>query len=111
MHLSHLPQSVLFGFFWQNRFCGDRSDRITSDGRVYLTTSIGASPTFLQTADKVIIEINRRQSPRISEMADIIIPGAASLFGCRWIWIIRSNESANLCTRGSSPCGRHSRNR
>jgi propionyl-CoA:succinyl-CoA transferase len=74
MHLSHLPQSVLFGFFGKIDFAVIEATEITSDGRVYLTTSIGASPTFLQTADKVIIEINRRQSPRISEMADIIIP-------------------------------------
>ena len=74
MHLSHLPQSVLFGFFGKIDFAVIEATEITHDGRVYLTTSIGASPTFLQTADKVIIEINRRQSPRISEMADIIIP-------------------------------------
>ena len=74
MHLSHLPQSVLFGFFGKIDFAVIEATEITADGRVYLTTSIGASPTFLQTADKVIIEINRRQSPRISEMADIIIP-------------------------------------
>ncbi len=74
MHLSHLPQSVLFGFFGKIDFAVVEATEITSDGRVYLTTSIGASPTFLQTAEKVIIEVNGRQSPRISEIADIIIP-------------------------------------
>ena len=59
MHLSHLPQSVLFGFFGKIDFAVIEATEITRDGRVYLTTSIGASPTFLQTADKVIIEINR----------------------------------------------------
>lgn len=74
MHLSHVPQSVLFGFFGKIDFAVVEATEITADGRVYLTTSIGASPTFLQAADKVIIEINRRPTPRISEMADIIIP-------------------------------------
>ncbi|HTQ40039.1 MAG TPA: succinate CoA transferase [Pirellulales bacterium] len=74
MHLSHLPQSVLFGFFGKIDFAVIEATEITSDGRVYLSTSIGASPTFLQAADKVIIEVNRRQSHRISEIADILIP-------------------------------------
>ena len=74
MHLSHLPQSVNFGFFGKIDYAVIEATEITADGRVYLTTSIGASPTFLQTAEKVIIEINRHQPPRISEMADIIIP-------------------------------------
>ena len=46
---------------------------VTRDGRVYLTTSIGASPTYLQCAERVIIEINRRHSPRLCEMADIFV--------------------------------------
>ncbi len=73
MHLSHVAQSVLFGFFGQVDVAVVEASEVTADGRVYLTTSIGASPTFLQAADKVIIELNRKQSPRISEMADIMI--------------------------------------
>ena len=74
MHLSHVPQSVLFGFFGKIDFAVIEASRVTSDGRVYLTNSIGASPTFLQAADKVIIELNRSASAKISEMADIVIP-------------------------------------
>jgi succinate CoA transferase len=74
MHLSHVPQSVLFGFFGKIDFAVVEASRVTSDGRVYLTTSVGASPTFLQAADKVIIELNRSASAKISEMADIVIP-------------------------------------
>ena len=73
MHLSHVPQSVLFGFFGKIDFAVIEASRVTSDGRVYLTNSIGASPTFLQAADKVIIELNRSASAKISEMADIVI--------------------------------------
>jgi succinate CoA transferase len=74
MHLSHLPQSVLFGFFGKIDFAVIEATEITTDGRVYLSTSIGASPTFLQAAEKVVIEVNRRQPPRISETADILVP-------------------------------------
>ncbi len=74
MHLSHVPQSVLFGFFGPVDVAVIEATEVTPDGRVYLTTSVGASPTFLQVADKVIIERNRHPSRRISEMADIIVP-------------------------------------
>ncbi len=74
MHLSHLPQSVLFGFFGKVDVAVIEATEVTPDGRVYLTTSVGASPTFLQVADKVIFEVNRRQARRISDMADITIP-------------------------------------
>jgi propionyl-CoA:succinyl-CoA transferase len=74
MHLSHVPQSVLFGFFGKIDFAVIEASRVTADGRVFLTNSIGASPTFLQAADKVIIELNRGASAKISDMADIVIP-------------------------------------
>jgi succinate CoA transferase len=74
MHLSHVPQSVLFGFFGPVDVAVVEATAVTADGRVYLPTSIGASPTFLQVAKKVILEVNRRHPRRVSEMADIVIP-------------------------------------
>lgn len=74
MHVSHVPQSVLFGFFGKIDVAVVEAAEVTKDGRVYLTTSVGASPTFLHAAEKVILEVNRQQSRAISEMADIIIP-------------------------------------
>lgn len=74
MHLSHLPQSVLFGFFGKVNIAVIEATEVTSDGRVYLSTSIGASPTFLHVAEKVIIELNRHPSRQISETADILVP-------------------------------------
>jgi acetyl-CoA hydrolase len=72
MHLSHVPQTLSFGFFGRMDYAVIEATEITPDGRVYLTTSIGASPTFLQYADKVIIEINRFHSPRLREMHDVM---------------------------------------
>jgi len=73
MHLSYVPQTVAFGFFGQVNLAVIEATEITRDGRVYLTTSIGASPSYLRCAEKVVIEINTRQSQRLREMADIII--------------------------------------
>jgi len=73
MHLSHVPQTVAAGFFGKIDMAVVEATEITPDGRVFLTTSIGTSPTYLQQAKRVIIEINRRQSPRLREMADIFI--------------------------------------
>ena len=74
MHLSHVPQSVLFGFFGEIDVAVIEASEVTADGRVYLTTSIGASPTFLQVAKKVIIEVNKFPPREISDLADIIVP-------------------------------------
>ena len=71
MHLSHLPQAVQNGFLGDINWAVIEAAEVTSDGRIYLPTSIGASPTFLKTAEKVIIELNRYHSVRLSEMADI----------------------------------------
>jgi acetyl-CoA hydrolase len=73
MHLSHVPQTVSFGFFGKINFAVIEATEITPDGRVFLTTSIGASPTYLKCADRVIIEINGHHSMRLREMADIMI--------------------------------------
>jgi len=74
MHLSHVPRSVLFNLFGRIDYAVVEATEVTSDGRVYLSTSIGASPTFLKKADKVIIEINENHTPRISDLADIVMP-------------------------------------
>lgn len=74
MHLSHIPQAVRSGVFGKVNVAVVEASEVTKDGRVYLTTSIGASPTFLQAADKIILEVNRRHSVQISEMADIVTP-------------------------------------
>lgn len=73
MHLSHVPQMAAWGFFGKIDLAVVEATEITADGRVYLTSSIGASPTYLQLADKVIIELNRHHSPRLRELADITV--------------------------------------
>ena len=73
LHLSHVPQAVLCGFFGKLNLAVVEATEITPDGRVFLTSSIGASATYLQCAEKVVIELNRYHSPRLREMADIFV--------------------------------------
>jgi len=73
MHLSAFPQAVDAGFFGEIDVAVIEATEITRDGRVYLSTSIGASPTFLKCAKKVIVEVNEYHCNRLSEMADIAI--------------------------------------
>ncbi len=73
MHLSHLPQIIAEGFLGKIHLAVVEATEITADGRVYLTTSIGASPTFLRNAEKVVVEINHNHSKRLREIADIYI--------------------------------------
>ncbi len=73
MHLSHVPQMVEFGFFGEIDFAVVEAVDVYRDGRIFLSTSVGASPTFLKHAKKVIVEINRYHNPRVMEMHDIKI--------------------------------------
>ncbi|MGO9467586.1 MAG: succinate CoA transferase [Isosphaeraceae bacterium] len=73
MHLSHVSQMVLEGFLGRIDFAIVEATEITPDGKVYLTTGIGNAPTFLQYAQRVIVEINAHHSPRLREMADIVV--------------------------------------
>ena len=73
MHLSHLAQTVSAGFFGPIDTAVVEATEITPDGRVFLTSSIGASPTWLACADKIIIEINHHHSHRLRELADVFI--------------------------------------
>jgi acetyl-CoA hydrolase len=73
MHLSHLGQTVSSGFFGKVDFAIVEAAEVTPDGKVYLTTSVGATPTYLKCAEKVILEINRYHSKRLREMTDITI--------------------------------------
>ena len=73
MHLSQLSQTILAGFHGKLNFAVVEATEVTPDGRVYLTTSVGATPSYLKYADYVVIEINQFHSKRLREMADILI--------------------------------------
>lgn len=74
MHLSHLPQQVRCGFLGPIDWAIVEASDITPDGEVVLSTSVGASPTFLHSAQKVIIELNRFHLPKLRGFHDIYEP-------------------------------------
>lgn len=74
MHLSQLPQFVRCGFLGQFDWAIVEAAGVTPDGQIVLTTSVGATPTFLRTAKKVILEINQAHSPQLCGFHDIYEP-------------------------------------
>lgn len=73
LHLSHVPQLVEDGFLGKVDFAVVEAVDVTSDGRVYLSTSVGTSPVYLRRAEKVFIELNRHHAPQLAEMHDILV--------------------------------------
>jgi acetyl-CoA hydrolase len=74
MHLSMLPQMVRYGSLGPLHWAVVEACDITAGGGIVLSTSVGASPTFLNRADKILIELNRRHAPNLLGMHDIFEP-------------------------------------
>jgi succinate CoA transferase len=74
MHLSVLQQWVRYGFLGKIDFAVVEACDVTADGQITLTTSVGATNTFLQRADKVIIEINSYHPTELYGLHDIYEP-------------------------------------
>ncbi|MDD4754041.1 MAG: acetyl-CoA hydrolase/transferase family protein, partial [Desulfitobacteriaceae bacterium] len=71
IHLSHFPQYVKYGFVGKVDLAIIEAVAITEEGNIIPSTSIGCSPTFVEMADKVIVEINLSQPLELEGMADI----------------------------------------
>lgn len=71
MHLSHVAQHVLFGFFGKVDVALVEVAAIEEDGALIPSTSIGNNKTWLELADKVILEVNSWQDLRLDGMHDI----------------------------------------
>jgi succinate CoA transferase len=76
LHLSHVPQYVEYGFLGQIDVAIVEATEVTDDGKVYLTTAGGASPSYLRHAKKVVIELNKHATPRLREMHDVYGPAS-----------------------------------
>ena len=72
IHLSHFPQMIEFGFMGSIDFAVVEAVDVTDDGRIYLSSSVGVTPTLLKHADKVIVELNQHHSKRLWEMHDVV---------------------------------------
>jgi acetyl-CoA hydrolase len=74
MHLSLLPQIVRYGFLGPIHWAVVEACDITAGGGIVLSTSVGATPTFLSHADRILVELNARHSPQLLGMHDIYEP-------------------------------------
>lgn len=74
MHLSQLPQAVRYGFLGEMDWAVVEVCEIKPTGEATLTSSVGASPTFLHKAKRVILELNRRHPAALRGFHDIYEP-------------------------------------
>lgn len=71
MHLSHVAQSAWFGFLGHLDVAVVEVIGILPGGRLIPSTSVGNNKTWLDQADKIILEINLHQTPALEGMHDI----------------------------------------
>jgi acetyl-CoA hydrolase len=74
MHLSMLPQAVRYGFLGPVHWAVVEACDVTAGGGIVLTSSVGATPTFIRKAEKILIELNRKHPPTLLGMHDIYEP-------------------------------------
>jgi succinate CoA transferase len=74
LHLSQLQQHVRTGAMGPVRWAVLEVADITPDGRVVLTSGVGAAPTFARCAEKIILELNRRHPASLCGLHDIYEP-------------------------------------
>jgi succinyl-CoA:acetate CoA-transferase len=71
IHLSHVAQHVWFGFLGKLDIAIVEVAGIREDGSLIPSSSIGNNKTWLDLADKVILEVNSWQDLRLEGMHDI----------------------------------------
>ena len=71
IHLSHVAQHVWFGFLGKLDIAIVEVAGIREDGSLIPSSSIGNNKTWLDLADKVILEVNSWQDMRLEGMHDI----------------------------------------
>jgi succinyl-CoA:acetate CoA-transferase len=71
IHLSHVSQFVWFGFLGKLNVAVVEVAGVLEDGRLIPTSSIGNNKTWLDLADKVILEVNSWHAPGLEGMHDI----------------------------------------
>ena len=71
IHLSHVAPFVWFGFFGRLNVAVVEVAGVLPDGRLIPSSSVGNNKTWLDQADKVILEVNRWQPEALAGMHDI----------------------------------------
>jgi len=74
IHLSHFAQQVRYGFFGEIDLAIIEAIAIDEEGNIIPSTSVGVSPTFIDQAKSIIVEINNRQPLELEGIHDIYQP-------------------------------------
>ena len=70
-HLSHGPKLVNMGFFGKLDFAVVEATSVTPEGELVPSSSVGANRTYLDNAEKIIIEVNEWQTEDLFGLHDI----------------------------------------
>ncbi|MDY0021901.1 acetyl-CoA hydrolase/transferase family protein [Arenimonas caeni] len=71
IHLSHVAQHAWFGYFGKIDVAVVEVTGVLEDGRLVPSSSVGNNKTWLEQADRVILEVNRWQPAALEGMHDI----------------------------------------
>jgi succinyl-CoA:acetate CoA-transferase len=71
MHLSHVAQLVEYGFLGELDLAIIEVTAILEDGRCIPSTSLGNNQTWIDCADKVILEVNSTQPMELEGLHDV----------------------------------------
>ena len=74
IHLSHFAQQVRYGFFGEIDLAIIEAIAIDEEGNIIPSTSVGVSPTFIERAKSIIVEINNSQPLELEGIHDIYQP-------------------------------------
>jgi propionyl-CoA:succinyl-CoA transferase len=74
MHLSLMPQVTRYGFLGKVDWAVVEACDITEGGGIVLTSGVGATPTFCNQAERILIEVNRAHPPTLLGLHDIYEP-------------------------------------
>jgi succinyl-CoA:acetate CoA-transferase len=76
MHLSHVGSLVRYGYYGKVDFAVIEVTRVKEDGSIVFSSSVGGNTAYLESADKIILEVNNWQDERLEGMHDVLsIPG------------------------------------
>ena len=71
VHLSHTTKLVRMGFYGHLDFAVIEATAVTPEGELIPSSSVGANRTYLDEADKIIVEVNSWQTEDLYGMHDI----------------------------------------
>ena len=71
LHLSHVAQYAWFGFFGRLDTAVVEVAGVLEDGRLLPSSSVGNNKTWLDQAERIILEVNHWQNPELDGLHDI----------------------------------------